>query len=840
MSNSIVKLSVLLSANAAQASTELRAFANDAKKAAQDSQAAFNGQTMKASTTNVNDLGRSVYDATRTAGEKYKSTIETLDVLKARGAISANTFSRAVTAAGQEMKQATSHGGGLLSMVGGIKGALVGAAAAGTVYAGVLGVKAANSAEQAMVSFKVLLKSTEAAKDMLGNLQQFAGSTPFTFPEVRQGAQQMLAYGFAARDIVPMLRIVGDAASAAPQGMTQGLESITRALGQMKSKGKVSAQEMMQLTEAGQNAWEFLAKGIGKTVADTQKLVEDGVVNSATGIKAILSGMQSQTGGLMAEQSKTLTGMLSNVSDALDRTLGKIAADTMEALNVKGIMGSVTDMLTSLDGAWKSISVTAGGFFGTLSEMMPPFAGQVLAITAGSLAFAAALPFVGTGLLSVATGVGAVGIAIQAALGPWSLLLAGVTAVAGAVTYFISKNNELRSSLKSITDARSAAAEVMGKKYGMKASVFMDDSPDAAWKKNKKMAADMAVEVDKASTAMGKLGKVSVDSLSSVNGAVSPVVAEFQKLKKEMETEIGEIGLTADAKKIKHLTTQGATPEMMRELNLLTEQRKAAEDRKKVLEDGLKLTEDMKTPYETLNSEMDRLNKFLNAGAISWATYDRAMAKANDTFKDHDPLSKLINEVDKSLEDRIEKARYSANESQLRKLKQAGANDETLGITKAKQDAADAAERETALREEALKLNDSELTGMDKVKKDMEHIAELRKNGLSESAGDSMLSKVKKDYLKDLEDKNKVTAPGLALAGSQEAYKVMLNSTKVGGGQSEEAKMLDKLIGLQKIATQNFLTSTTYNNGVAAISKAISGLARLNAKDSPVATVTGG
>lgn len=730
MSNNIVKLSVLLSANAAQASTELRTFANDAKKAAQESQAAFNGQTMKASTANVNDLGRSVYDATRTAAEKYKSTLESLNALKSTGAISTVTFSRAVTMAGQEMKQSTSHGFSMLAGIGGIKTALLLAAAAAAYYTITVGVKVAAANETAAISFETMLKSTAGAKRMLSDLQQFAASTPFEFSQVRAGAQQMLAYGIAARDVVPMLRIVGDAASTAPQGMAQGLESVTRALGQMKGKGKVSSQEMLQLTEAGINAWEFLAKGIGKTIADTQKMVEDGVINSGTGIKAILEGMQSQFGGNMQKMSGTLVGQWSNLKDNFSLMAGEIADDLLNAFNVKGIVQNLSDFFGWVRSSWKSLM----------------------------------------------------------------------------------GKEDMGDPLQRMAKATKMAADEVVKKRGY--SVSSDDYLKyQLWKGNTEAAKEMEAAIQKNLKALGSMGDTGIKNLSIVKDAISPATAEFQKLKKEMQDDIATLGMNSDEKKLANLKKLGATQAEINEYMKDMSVKKAGEDRVKMFGEGAKLVEDMRTPYETLTHRVEQLDKMLNANAISWQTYDRAITKANEAFREHDTLAKAVAEVHKKLEDRKNKALFTDDQLDMQKLMAAGASQAELYMLDTQQQITAELERQRKIKDEAASLNTTELTGMAKLQAELKRITELRGGGLKAGVGDNMLKKARDEYLKDQEDKNKVTAPGLALAGSQEAYKAMIASTQVGNGKSDAATSVDELIAVTKEAIAMNIDKATYNNG---------------------------
>src|SRR6266571_1497474 len=78
--------------------------------------------------------------------------------------------------------------------------------------------------EQSRVAFAGLLGSGQAADAMLRQLWNFAATTPFEFPELVQSTQQLLGMGFAARDVIPVLTAVGDAAA----GVGRGKEGVDR------------------------------------------------------------------------------------------------------------------------------------------------------------------------------------------------------------------------------------------------------------------------------------------------------------------------------------------------------------------------------------------------------------------------------------------------------------------------------------------------------------------------------------------------------------------------------------------------------------------------------------
>lgn len=58
----------------------------------------------------------------------------------------------------------------------------------------------------------------------------------------------------------------------------------------------------------------------------------------------------------------------------------------------------------------------------------------------------------------------------------------------------------------------------------------------------------------------------------------------------------------------------------------------ALAERNKVIDEGRAVYEATRTPVENLSAETDRLNKLLQAGAIDWETYSRAIFAAQDAF----------------------------------------------------------------------------------------------------------------------------------------------------------------------------------------------------------------
>lgn len=239
------------------------------------------------------------------------------------------------------------------SSAGAFSGLKTAAAAAGAAIAGMgiakavkdfasFGLATASAAETTEISFTTMLGSAEAAQQMIAQLSDFAAKTPFDLSGLQDATRQLLAYGFQAEEVIPMLTAVGDATSALGTGQ-EGIDAVTRALGQMQTRGKVSAEEMLQLTEQGIPAWEYLAEAIGTDTAGAMEQVSKGAVKASDGIKALTDGMERDFGGMMEAQSKTLTGVMSNLSDAIQRPLMALK-DTSGYQALAGALSGLVDV----------------------------------------------------------------------------------------------------------------------------------------------------------------------------------------------------------------------------------------------------------------------------------------------------------------------------------------------------------------------------------------------------------------------------------------------------------------------------------------------------------------
>ena len=207
-----------------------------------------------------------------------------------------------------------------------------------------------------------------------------------------------------------------------------GIDRLTIAIGQIQAKGKVSAEEMLQLAEAGVPAWQMLADAMGTSIPQAMKMAEKGTIDSATGIQAIISGMNSKFGGMMQEQSSTINGMLSNIQDSIGQTMVVIGDEITEGLDLKPALKEAQDDLSDF-----AAKVKSSGIAEAIRDTVPPAAGATIAAFAAVLTATAIPAMAKLGLSAASTAAAFAGIT-----GPIALAAAGI----GAAAYLIWDNWE--------------------------------------------------------------------------------------------------------------------------------------------------------------------------------------------------------------------------------------------------------------------------------------------------------------------------------------------------------------------------------------------------------------
>lgn len=152
------------------------------------------------------------------------------------------------------------------------------------------------------------------ARELIGWIEKLAIESPFTQEGVAQAFRMAQAYGFTIEESKRLTRAMID--FAAGSGASEDtMQRIALALGQIKARGKLAGQEILQLTEAGLNVRDILAKAMGVTTAEVGELTEKGLIPANEAIEAIIRSLERNFGGAAKAQAGTFSGLLSSLSD---------------------------------------------------------------------------------------------------------------------------------------------------------------------------------------------------------------------------------------------------------------------------------------------------------------------------------------------------------------------------------------------------------------------------------------------------------------------------------------------------------------------------------------------
>ena len=180
-------------------------------------------------------------------------------------------------------------------------------------------VKLAADAEQARVAIANMLKSMAKAKKLIAEIDKFSAVTPFEPGELRESAQKLLAFSVPLRDILPMMKTLGDLSA----GTNRRMIEFVNIIGKVKDRGKLSAETLNEfglrsvpLTAALVKTMGGLSENTNEARGQIQKLAAAGKVGFADMMKALqsLTTQGGLFGGAMEKQSRTLTGRFSTLT----------------------------------------------------------------------------------------------------------------------------------------------------------------------------------------------------------------------------------------------------------------------------------------------------------------------------------------------------------------------------------------------------------------------------------------------------------------------------------------------------------------------------------------------
>lgn len=215
--------------------------------------------------------------------------------------------------------------------------------------------------QQLQIAFDTMLGSGAKSKALMDQLTDTAAKTPFDLKGVAGGAKQLLAYGTSADKVNDTLVRLGNIAS----GLSIPLNDIVYLYGTTMVQGRLYAQDVRQFTGRGIPLVRELAAMYGKTAEEINTMVSEGKIGFPE-VEKVINKMTDSGGqfyNLMERQSKSLTGMISNLGDSWDMALNKLGEQNQDLLQ-SGISGAIT-VVEHLDDVLrivKAIAIAYGSY----------------------------------------------------------------------------------------------------------------------------------------------------------------------------------------------------------------------------------------------------------------------------------------------------------------------------------------------------------------------------------------------------------------------------------------------------------------------------------------------
>lgn len=205
--------------------------------------------------------------------------------------------------------------------------------------------------QQTEMAFKTMLQSEEKADALMKQLIRTAAVTPFGVEDVTEGAKQLLAFNVAAEDVNKTLIGLGDVAA----GMGLNLKDLVMLYGTTIAKGKMDTMDLYQFLNRGIPIADEIAKVMGldvtNAIKEVQKQIKAGKVTSDIFIQAMqsMTAEGSKFGGLMEAQSKTITGQISNIEDAIEQMFNDLGKSQ------EGVINTGLGVVSTLVENWKTV-----------------------------------------------------------------------------------------------------------------------------------------------------------------------------------------------------------------------------------------------------------------------------------------------------------------------------------------------------------------------------------------------------------------------------------------------------------------------------------------------------
>jgi tape measure domain-containing protein len=316
--------------------------------------------------------------------------------------------------------------------------------------------------QQLEVAFTTMLGSKDKADELMAKVVETAAKTPFDLQGVANGAKQLLAYGSASETVTDELKMLGNIAS----GLSIPLGDMVYLYGTTRTQGRMFTQDLRQFMGRGIPLAEELAKQFGVTKDKVGELVTAGKV----GFPEVQKALQDMTGeggkfyNLMDEQSKTISGQISNLGDSVQQMMNDIGKSNEGIIsdviggaswaveNYKRVAEVIMEIIAAY-GAYKAALITA-----TAIQNAHTVAVRLAARSNTALAGSSAIAATKTVLLHNAQrSLSSTMKGLSTMVNPYTLIAAGVAVLGVAIYKVLTYQTAYEKSVKEMNKSKASA-----------------------------------------------------------------------------------------------------------------------------------------------------------------------------------------------------------------------------------------------------------------------------------------------------------------------------------------------------------------------------------------------
>lgn len=212
--------------------------------------------------------------------------------------------------------------------------------------------------ESASIAFEKMTGSVEGSREVLSQLYALAGKG-FDVNELALAEKKFLAIGYSTEQTQAWLQTIADVSGT----MGADFNRVALALSQMAAKGKISAEELNQLGEAGVPALKYLADSLGLSTAEVLKLGSEGKLLAEDVLPKLKVKLDATFGGGADKRAQTLAGQVAKIKAEAQQLTFTLAESVLPAIKLLGNgIGAAVDGFESLDPTLQKSAMLLGAW----------------------------------------------------------------------------------------------------------------------------------------------------------------------------------------------------------------------------------------------------------------------------------------------------------------------------------------------------------------------------------------------------------------------------------------------------------------------------------------------